>query len=136
MKRSYRVGAHKIQLLTKPELAKKDQCGIAKWESKEVEVRTTNVDNGEPYDLPQFLVVFFHEFFHMVDTMQGTELFGDKDPELDYQKETMLDSFCEGFVQFMLDNRLLREQWVKGVRELLRKTKPLGGNGKGENGDS
>ncbi len=125
MKRSYRVGAHKVTLITKPELDEKNQCGVAKWESKEVEVRTTNAGDGKPYDLPGFLVTFFHEFFHMVDTMQGTELFGDKDPELDYQKETMLDSFCEGFVQFMLDNKMLRPEWVKGVRELLRKTTAL-----------
>ena len=122
MKRLYKMGAHKLNLITKPILAEPNQCGIAKWEEKIVEMRTTNAGNGEPYDLSAFLVVFFHEFFHMIDTMQGTDLFGDKDPELDFQKETTLDSFCEGFVQFMLDNQMLRPSWVKGCKELLKKT--------------
>ena len=125
MKRSYRVGAHKVTLIIKPELQKKNLCGQAKYESKEVETRTTNIDNGKPYALPSYLVTFFHEFFHMIDIQQGTELFGDLDPEIDVQKETVLDSFCEGFVQFMLDNRMIRDGWLKGVRELLRKTRPL-----------
>jgi predicted RNA-binding protein with PUA domain len=125
MKRSYRLGAHKTTLVTKPKLKEPNQCGVAKWEEKEVEVRTTNAGNGKPYDLASFLVVFFHEYFHMVDLMQGTELFNDKDPEMDYQKETTLDSFCEGFVQFMLDNKMLRPEWVKGCREMLKKVKAI-----------
>jgi hypothetical protein len=133
MKRSYRVGAHRIKLITKPEM-KGSLCGEARWESKEVELRLTNVDDGKVYDMPSFLVIFFHEWFHMVDSMQGTELFGDKDPELDYQKETMLDSFCEGFVQFMVDNHMLREGWMKGVKELLKKTKALQRTGEGGDG--
>jgi hypothetical protein len=122
MKRQYQMGAHKLKLITKPELKNARTCGIARWEEKIVEMRTTNAGNGLPYDLSAFLVVFFHEFFHMIDTMQGTDLFGDKDPELDSQKETTLDSFCEGFVQFMLDNQMLRPSWVKGCKELLKRT--------------
>jgi hypothetical protein len=125
MKRSYRLGAHKTTLVTKPKLSKPNICGEAKYESKIVDIRTTNVDNGEPYDLASFLVVFFHEYFHMIDLMQGTKLFDDRDPDVDDQKETNLDSFCEGFVQFMLDNNMLRPQWIKGCKELLKKTKPL-----------
>ena len=125
MKRSYKLGAHKVVLVTKPELGKKNLCGQAKYESKEVETRTTNIDSGRPYELASYLVVFLHEFFHMIDIMQGTGLFGDNDPELDAQKEVTLDGFCEGFVHFMLDNRMLKENWVKGVRELLYKTKPV-----------
>ena len=124
MKRSYRVGAHRIKLLTPVEM-KGGLCGLALWEAKEVTVRMTNADDGRVYDMPSFLVTFFHEWFHMIDAMQGTELFGDVDPEEDKAKEVLLDSFCEGFVQFMLDNQMLKEGWVKGVRELLRKTRPL-----------
>jgi len=122
MKRLYKIGAHKVNLLTKPQLKEPSQCGTAKWEEKLVEVRTTNCGDGTPYDLPSFLVVYFHEFFHLIDLMQGTDLFNDKDPEIDGQKETSLDAFCEGFVQFMLDNNMLRPQWVKGCKELLKKT--------------
>ncbi len=122
MKRLYKMGAHKITLKTKPQLKEPNQCGVAKWEEKLIEVRTTNCGDGTPYDLPSFLVVYFHEFFHLIDLMQGTDLFNDKDPEIDDQKETTLDAFCEGFVQFMLDNNMLRPAWVKGCKELLKKT--------------
>lgn len=125
MKRSYRLGAHKTTLVTKPKLRKPNLCGEAKYEAKVVDTRTTNIDNGQPYNLPSFLVVFFHEYFHMIDIMQGTDLFGDVDPELDAQKETTLDAFCEGFVRFMLDNKMFREQWLKGCEALLKKTKPV-----------
>jgi hypothetical protein len=125
MKRSYKLGAHTTTLITKPKLEGPLACGIAHWEEKIVEMRTTNAGNGTPYDLPSFLVVFFHEYFHMIDTMQGTELFTDRDLELDYKKETILDSFCEGFVQFMLDNQMLKPEWLKGCTDLLKKTKGI-----------
>ena len=125
MKKSYKLGAHKIALDLKTQLAKPNQCGIAHWESKSVEVRTTNASNGQPYELPAMLVVFFHEFFHMIDLMQGTDLFNDLDLETDLIKETLLDSFCEGFVSFMLTNKLLTDKWVKDWENMLKKVKPL-----------
>ena len=126
MKRFYKVGAHKVNLITKPMVMASDVsevCGISKWEEKTIETRTTT--GKVPYDLPSYLVIFFHEFFHMIDTMQGTALFNDTDSQEAEMKETLLDSFCEGFVQFMLENNMLRPSWIKGCKELLKKTKPI-----------
>lgn len=126
MKRSYKVGAHKVNLVTKRMVTDSDGtevCGISKWEEKVIETRTTN--GSIPYNLPSYLVIFFHEFFHMIDNMQGTQLFQDVDSQEAEIKETTLDAFCEGFVQFMLENKLLRDQWLKGCRELLKKTEPV-----------
>ncbi len=126
MKRTYKVGAHYIRHTAQAEMPG-NLCGLSKWESKEVDTRTTNANNGQPYTFEQWLVVFFHEFFHCLDTMQGTELFGDNITagKHDKAREVKLDSFCEAFVQFVLDNNMLSPIWVRSHKAMLKKVKPV-----------
>lgn len=119
MKKTYRLGGHKIKLRFPFKFKKEDAgtMGQCLWDQKEI--RLICEHDGHKFGLSSLLQGFFHELVHAISFYIGREdIFTYEDGTND---DGAVDAFAEALTDFLLSNKLLNPDWLEQWKEVIEK---------------